>query len=96
MYWGDQEPVDMQIEELLQDLDGLLETFFRYAAKITYMNSVDEVITCLQRFNNFEPTYSLPLASKVLPKEKLESHYEDFIAYQVHNDKNLEFYNDLR
>ena len=71
----------MQIEELLQDLEGLLETFFRYAARINFMESVYEVINCLQRFNNFEPTYTLPLASKVLPKEKLESHYEDFIAY---------------
>jgi hypothetical protein len=38
-----------------------------------------------------EVVVELPVVCKVMPKAKLESHYEDFLAFQTHNSSNVPF-----
>jgi hypothetical protein len=85
-----------RLTELSSELDEVLHLFLTAAVGPIPRDTMYAISDFLTKFGGFVSCYELPLASKVLPKETLESHYEDFLSYQTHNPQNLEFCGDLR
>ncbi len=77
--------------EYMNMLQSLLAEFFLKVLRLPTLDEIYEPVTFLHDFLTFPTIFELPIVCKLKPKEKLESHYEDFLAYQTHNDKNLEF-----
>lgn len=77
--------------EYLEELQSLLSEFFSKALDIKSLDDIYEPVQFLHDFLNFPLVFELPIVCKLKAKERLESHYEDFLAYQTHNEKNLEF-----
>ena len=67
--------------EFVNSVLGSLPSFLFAAAGITKLAHVDLIIDFLGKVDGFEPTHELPHACKVMSKERLESHYEDFVSY---------------
>jgi hypothetical protein len=72
-------------------LQSLLTEFLAKVVGISGLDEIFEPVTFLHDFLTFPTIFELPIVCKLKPKERLESHYEDFLAYQTHNDKNLDF-----
>ena len=69
----------------------LFAEFIRAAVEIENIEEIYGSVTFFHPFLEFEAVYDLPVVCKMQTKAKLESHYEDFLAYQTHNIKNLDF-----
>jgi hypothetical protein len=72
-------------------LQELLTEFFSIVLGLPNLDEIAQPVTFLYDFVQFPTIFELPIVCKLKPKERLESHYEDFLAYQTHNEKNLEF-----
>lgn len=48
-------------------------------------------VQALHGFLELELKMELPIVCRIQSKTRLESHYEEFLAYQTHNSNNLEF-----
>lgn len=69
----------------------LFAGFVSSAAEIKNVEDIYEAVAFFHPFLEFEVVFELPLVCKVQSKAKLESHYEEFLAYQTHNINNVEF-----
>jgi hypothetical protein len=67
--------------ELNYCLEEAMTLFLSSAAGITDIYDIQPVLELLEKYEEFESRYELPLATKYFPKEQLESHYEDFLAF---------------
>ena len=54
---------------------------FLAAFGVKRLELVDGLVDFLSKLDSFEPTHDLPHAAKVMTKERLESHYEDFVSF---------------
>jgi hypothetical protein len=73
----------------------VLEVLTDFLTKAAGIASLDEIHTAadyVAPFLSFPATYELPKVTKYKSKEAIESHYEDFLAYQTHNARNLDFF----
>jgi len=69
----------------------LYSGFISSACDIKNIEDIYEAVAFFHPYLDFEVIYELPLVCKVQSKAKLESHYEEFLAYQTHNVNNVEF-----
>lgn len=69
----------------------LFEEFVGSAADVENIEEIYESVSFFHPFLEFESSFDLPVVCKLQSKARLESHYEDFLAYQTHNQKNLDF-----
>ena len=69
----------------------LFSVFIKEAAGIKNIEEIYNSVSFFHPFLEFDAVINLPIACKMQNKAKLESHYEDFLAYQTHNVKNLDF-----
>ena len=77
--------------EFMSILQSMFIEFFTKTLKIGSLDDLFEPVNFLHDFLGFPTVFELPIVCKLKPKERLESHYEDFLAYQTHNEKNLDF-----
>lgn len=70
---------------------SLFLDFLRSSVEIHYIEEIYPAVAYLHGFLGFEPSFELPEVCKVKPKEELERHYEDFLAYQTHNPAGVAF-----
>jgi cyclin E len=69
----------------------LFEEFINSAAGIENIEEIYASVSFFHPFLEFESNFDLPVVCKLQSRAKLESHYEDFLSYQTHNQKNLDF-----
>jgi Cyclin, N-terminal domain len=69
----------------------LFSSFIKAAADIDNIEDIYASVSFFHPFLEFEAAYDLPVVCRVQTKSKIESHYEDFLAYQTHSIKNLDF-----
>ena len=69
----------------------LFANFIRTAVNIENIEDIYGSVAFFHPFLEFEAVYDLPVVCRVQSKTKLESHYEEFLAYQTHNTKNIDF-----
>ena len=69
----------------------LFSTFIQAAVDIENIEEIYGSVSFFHPFLEFEAVYDLPVVCRLQSRAKLESHYEDFLAYQTHNIKNLDF-----
>jgi hypothetical protein len=71
----------------------VFDDFFQRAVDIECVADLFTVVDYVAPFFSFQVTYELPKVTRYKPKEAIESHYDDFLAYQTHNPGNLAFFN---
>lgn len=74
-----------------QEVQELFEEFSRRALEVRSIEEIYPSVAFLHEFMELEVGLELPIACKVLPKARIESHYEDFLAFQTHNPSNVPF-----
>lgn len=74
-----------------QEVQELFEEFSRRALEVRNIEEIYPSVAFLHEFMELEAGLELPIACKVLPKARIESHYEDFLAFQTHNTSNVPF-----
>lgn len=82
---GEEEPEQSHFVQLL---------FGAFAQKALEIRSVEDIYPTVAFFTpylDYETAYELPVACRLVPRSRIESHYEDFLAYQTHNQGNLAF-----
>lgn len=67
----------------------VLEDFFTRAVFIDSLEDLYEALEFVGKYSDIDRSYDLPLVCKYKQKQELESHYEEFLAYQTHNGQNL-------
>lgn len=65
--------------------------FLRSALEIEYIEEIYPSVAFLHGFLSFESNFELPEVCKVRDLEEIESHYEEFLAYQTHNPAQLRY-----
>ena len=58
------------------------------------VQSMDDIYEAVKYFHplmDLEIDYSLPVVCKTKTKSNLERHYGEFLTFQTHSEKNLEF-----
>ena len=78
----------------LESTAAVQELFGEFIGAAVGIENIEEIygsVTFFHPFLEFEAVYDLPVVCKMQSKAKLESHYEDFLAYQTHNIKNIDF-----
>lgn len=65
--------------------------FLRSSVEIHYIEEIYPAVAYLHGFLGFEASFELPEVCKMKPREQLESHYEDFLAYQTHNPDSVAY-----
>lgn len=82
---GEDEPLQSHFVQLL---------FGAFAQRALEIRSVEDIYPTVAFFTpylEYEAAYDLPVACRLVQRSRLESHYEDFLAYQTHNQGNLAF-----
>lgn len=74
-----------------QDVQELFGEFSRRALEVRNIEEIYPSVAFLHGCMELEVVVELPVVCKVMPKAKLESHYEDFLAFQTHNSSNVPF-----
>ena len=73
----------------VQDMQGIVEEMLAsFITAAIGMNSLDEICpaaSALFPFFKIELNNDLPPVCKIQSKQRLEAHYEEFLAYQTHN-----------
>jgi hypothetical protein len=69
----------------------LYTTFLNAAMDIKNIEEIYHSVAFLHPYLEFPAVYDLPSVCKVQSKARLESHYEEFLAYQTHNANNIQF-----
>jgi len=69
----------------------LFEEFISSAAEVENIEEIYESVSFFHPFLEFEASFDLPVVCKLQSKARIESHYEDFLSYQTHNQKNIDF-----
>ena len=69
----------------------VLEEFFQKAVFIDSIEDLCEALQFVGQYAEISKSYDLPLVCKYKPKAELESHYEEFLAYQTHHSQNLQY-----
>lgn len=82
------DPYSLENNAAVQDM---FCNFIKHAAKIDNLDDLYQVVSFYHSFLDFEALFDLPVVCRVQSRSKLESHYEDFLAFQTHNIKNLDF-----
>ena len=72
-------------------VQNLFSEFLFAAVEIENIEDIYLSVAFFHPFLSIEAGFDLPNACKTQSKSKIESHYEEFLAYQTHNPKNLEF-----
>ncbi|OMJ76763.1 hypothetical protein SteCoe_23775 [Stentor coeruleus] len=103
-YNGDSQESDYREKELDESVEAdpfrlestgtvqeLYEDFIRAAVGIENIEEIYGSVSFYHPFLEFESSFELPVVCRTQSKSKLESHYEDFLAYQTHNVRNLDF-----
>ena len=78
----------LKYAKIVQDL------YIQFTAQAIEIPNIEEIyptVAFLHAFLDFEATYELPSACTFQSKSKLESHYEDFLAFQTHNPGGLSY-----
>ncbi|CAG9327905.1 unnamed protein product [Blepharisma stoltei] len=94
---GEEGPAGLEDHREAQNFENarvvqqLYSGFISASCDIKNIEEIYESVAFFHPFLEFEIVYDLPLVCKVQSKEKLESHYEEFLAYQTHNEKNVDF-----
>jgi len=70
---------------------SLFLDFLRSSVEIHYIEEIYPAVAYLHGFLGFEASFELPEVCKMKPRAELESHYEDFLAYQTHNPAGVAF-----
>ena len=84
----DNDPFRLESTGTVQEL---FEEFIKAAAGIENIEEIYASVSFFHPFLEFESSFDLPVVCKLQSKAKLESHYEDFLSYQTHNLKNIDF-----
>lgn len=71
-------------------VQNLFSEFLSAAVEIENIEDIYLSVAFFHPFLSIEAGFDLPNACKTQSKSKIESHYEEFLAYQTHNPKNLE------
>ena len=74
-----------------KEVQELFGEFSRRALEVRNIEEIYPSVAFLHGCMELEVVVELPVVCKVLPKAKLESHYEDFLAFQTHNSCNVPF-----
>lgn len=87
---GDQEE-DSQYENaaVVQDL------FLDFISSTVGITDISEIYCSVHFFHpltDLEVSFDLPIVCKVFSKQQIESSYNEFLAYQTHNKRNLDFF----
>ncbi|OMJ79002.1 hypothetical protein SteCoe_21085 [Stentor coeruleus] len=68
-------------------VEELFRNFISCAAHIENLDEICPIANFFQAFLEFEMVFDLPVVCRVQSRSKLESHYEDFLAFQTYNMK---------
>lgn len=82
------ESAQVRYAKIVQDI------YIDFTAKAIEIHNIEEIyptVAFLHGLLEFEATFELPPACNLQSKSKLESHYEDFLAFQTHNNRSLPF-----
>lgn len=85
------DPLHLESTAAVQEL---FSDFMQAAVEIENIEEIYGSVSFFHPFLEFEAVYDLPVVCKMQSRARLESHYEDFLAYQTHNIKNLDFISD--
>lgn len=78
---------DLYSLENSEAVEELFRNFIKYAACIENLDEICPIANFFQAFLEFELVFELPVVCRVQSRSKLESHYEDFLAFQTYNMK---------
>ena len=73
----------------------LYSGFISAALQIKNCEEIYQSVAYFHPFLEFEVVFDLPVVCKIQSKARLESHYEEFLSYQTHNPKNMDFVSSL-
>ncbi|CAG9318064.1 unnamed protein product [Blepharisma stoltei] len=88
-----EEYAEAQHFESASVVQELYAGFISAALGIMSIEDIYQTVAFFHPFLEFEVVYELPIVCKILSKEKLESHYEEFLSYQTHNVNSVTFVN---
>lgn len=74
-----------------KDVQELFGEFSRSALEVRNIEEIYPSVAFLHGCMELDVVVELPVVCKVMPKARLESHYEDFLAFQTHNASNVPF-----
>lgn len=77
--------------ECISNVQELFQDFIQTAGNINSIDDIYPTVSFFHPFLEFEASFDLPVVCKLKSKANLESHYEDFLSYQTHNSRNLNF-----
>lgn len=69
----------------------LFEEFLQKCLEMERLECIVPVLHYIKEFLVLEISYELPRACRVLPREKLSSHYEDFLCFQTYSKSSLTY-----
>ena len=82
---------DFQVKEMQGIVEEMMVSFVTAAIGIDSFDEICPAASALFPFFNVELNNDLPPVCKIQPKQRLEAHYEEFLAYQTHNPTALIF-----
>lgn len=92
-------PEEPQSSELLDELtienaaiiEGLYETFLKGALGLNSIQDIYAALYFVHPLIEIESSTEAPVACAVLKKNHVQRHYEEFLSYQTHSSRSLEF-----
>lgn len=85
----DQEDSQYENAAVVQDL------FLDFISSTVGITDISELYCSVHLFHplmDLEVSFDLPIVCNVFSKQQIESSYHEFLAYQTHNKRNLEFF----
>lgn len=86
-----EEYAEAQHFESASVVQELYAGFISAGLGIVSIEDIYQTVAFFHPFLEFDVIFELPIVCKILSKEKLESHYEEFLSYQTHNVNNVSF-----
>lgn len=77
--------------ELACHTQEFMSVFLSSSLEINSLEEIYPAAAFLYQYIDIELTYELPVICKLQSKERIESHYEEFLTYQTHNPTSLQF-----